>query len=29
MNSGNSGVGMESNAYLPTRSIGLKVGITF
>jgi len=29
MNSANSGVGMESNAYLPTRSIGLKVGITF
>lgn len=28
-NSGNSGVGFESNAYLPTRSLGLKVGITF
>ncbi|MFA6817565.1 MAG: SusC/RagA family TonB-linked outer membrane protein [Bacteroidales bacterium] len=28
-NSGNSGVGLESNSYMPTRSIGLKVGITF
>ena len=29
LTSGNDGVGLESNAYMPTRSIGLKVGITF
>ena len=29
LGSGNDGVGLESNAYMPTRSIGLKVGITF
>ncbi|MDH6356812.1 SusC/RagA family TonB-linked outer membrane protein [Parabacteroides sp. PF5-9] len=27
--SGNDGVGMESNSYPPSRSIGLKVGLTF
>ena len=29
LTSGNDGVGLESNSYMPTRSIGLKVGITF
>ncbi|MDD2329358.1 MAG: SusC/RagA family TonB-linked outer membrane protein [Bacteroidales bacterium] len=29
VNSGNSGVGIESNSFMPTRSIGLKVGLTF
>ncbi|MDR1557049.1 MAG: SusC/RagA family TonB-linked outer membrane protein [Tannerellaceae bacterium] len=27
--SGNAGVGFESNAHMPTRSIGLKLGLTF
>ncbi len=27
--SGNSGVGLESGSYMPSRSVGLKVGLTF
>ncbi len=29
VNSDNGGVGLEANSYMPTRSIGLKLGITF